>query len=74
MNAVESLPEPPALLDVKALAAMMDCSERHIWRMHDSGKLPTALRIGALRRWPASVIREWIANGCRPVRRTGNHE
>jgi len=58
--------DPAALLDVQAVAAMLDCSPRHIYRMSDGGKLPAPLKIGALVRWRADEIRAWISGGCKP--------
>jgi excisionase family DNA binding protein len=57
-----------ALLDVKAVAQMLDCSSRHIYRLVDDGRMPAPVRLGALVRWPRPVIEEWIATGCRPIR------
>lgn len=57
-----------ALLDVKAVAQMLDCSSRHIYRLVDAGRIPPPVHIGALVRWPRPVIEEWIAGGCGPVR------
>jgi excisionase family DNA binding protein len=60
-----------ALLDVRAVAALLDCSPRHIYRMADSGALPRPVKFGALVRWPRQVIEEWIASGCKPCRPAG---
>jgi excisionase family DNA binding protein len=60
--------DPTALLDVRAVARLLDCSSRHIYRLSDGGRMPAPLKLGALVRWPRQVITEWIANGCRPVR------
>ncbi len=53
-----------ALLDVKAVAALLDCSPRHVCRLADAGKMPPPLRIGALARWPRRTIEDWIEAGC----------
>lgn len=52
------------LLDVRAVAEMLDCSPRHVYRLVDAGRMPAPVRVGALIRWPERVIEEWIANGC----------
>ena len=64
-------PEPPAaqLLDVRAVAALLDCSPRHVYRLADAGRMPSPVRIGALVRWRRAEVQEWIDGGCRPVRR-----
>jgi excisionase family DNA binding protein len=71
---VNSLPvqvpaEPPALLDVKAVAVLLGgCSTRHIYRLSDSGRMPLPLRLGSLVRWNRAQIQEWIDAGCPKVR------
>ncbi|HEV3338727.1 MAG TPA: helix-turn-helix domain-containing protein [Pirellulales bacterium] len=61
----------PALVDVKAVAALLDCSTRHVRRLSDSGKMPPPIRLGSLLRWRKSDLDAWLAGGCRPVRNTG---
>ena len=36
-----------ALLDVGAVAALLNCSPRHVYRQADAGRLPAPVRIGA---------------------------
>jgi excisionase family DNA binding protein len=60
-----------AALDVRALAALLNCSQRHVYRMADRGAMPQPVRIGALVRWPRQVIMDWIAGGCQPVGASG---
>lgn len=59
---------PARLLSVKQVAAMLNCSQRHVYRMSDSGAMPRPRHVGALVRWCRHEIEEWIASGCRPVR------
>jgi excisionase family DNA binding protein len=59
----------PALLDVGAVAKMLGCSARHVWRLADRGAMPKACRLGALVRWQRSAIEEWIGKGCPTVRK-----
>jgi excisionase family DNA binding protein len=56
------------LLDVAAVAEMLGCSQRHVYRLADGGKMPAPVKLGALVRWSASTIREWIDQGCPSVR------
>lgn len=56
--------EPPLLIDVHAVAALLGCSPRHVWRMADIGKMPRPLAIGALRRWDRARIEAWVHEGC----------
>jgi excisionase family DNA binding protein len=74
MTASFCLPEPsPArsavLLDVRAVAKMLGCSPRHVYRLSDGGRMPAPVKLGALVRWRATAIEEWIAAGCPAVRR-----
>jgi predicted DNA-binding transcriptional regulator AlpA len=68
---------PPAdapaaqLLDVRAMAALLACSPRHIYRLSDGGLMPPPVRLGALVRWDRDTIRDWIASGCQPCRTAG---
>jgi excisionase family DNA binding protein len=64
-------PDPAAeqLLDVEQVATLLNCSTRHVWRLHDGGKMPAAVRLGALVRWRRQDLDAWLAAGCRPVRR-----
>jgi predicted DNA-binding transcriptional regulator AlpA len=56
------------LLDVRAVAELLDASPRHIFRLSDAGKMPPPVRLGALVRWPRQAVRDWIAAGCPAVR------
>src|SRR5262245_64760360 len=58
----------PVLLDVRSVAALLDCSPRHVYRMSDAGKMPGPVRIGALVRWRRQEIDDWLVGGCKPVR------
>jgi excisionase family DNA binding protein len=55
------------LLDVRAVAQLLDCSTRHVYRMADSGKMPAPVRIGALVRWTRQSLESWIGGGCKPI-------
>lgn len=52
------------LVGIEDVARMLGCSTRHIHRMRDAGRLPPAIRLGALVRWPIEAIERWIAEGC----------
>jgi len=72
-NPLSNAPAP--LLDVRAVAAILGCSARHIYRLADAGRMPSAVKIGALVRWrrstgdPKTGIEDWIAAGCPAVRK-----
>lgn len=61
----------PELLDVKAVAAMLGCSARHVSRMADLGRMPDRIKFGALTRWRRADVEQWIADGCPAARVRG---
>lgn len=64
----DSAPADSVLLDVQAVANVLGCSPRHVYRLADTGKMPRPVKIGALVRWSKATIESWIAEGCKPVR------
>jgi excisionase family DNA binding protein len=52
------------LLDVQAVAEMLGCSPRHVYRLSDAGRMPSPVKLGALVRWSAAAVRDWIDQGC----------
>ncbi len=60
----------PALLDVQAVAQLLDCSPRHVYRLADAARMPPPVRLGALVRWRRQELLDWLAAGC-PVQRRG---
>jgi excisionase family DNA binding protein len=56
------------MVDVRAVADLLNCSKRHVYRMSDGGLMPPPVKLGALVRWRRREIEEWISNGCKPVR------
>jgi predicted DNA-binding transcriptional regulator AlpA len=67
-NAGSLQPGREQLLDVQAVAAMLGCSSRHVYRLADGGKMPRPVKIGALCRWPLASIQSWIDQSCPSVR------
>jgi excisionase family DNA binding protein len=61
-----------ALLDVRAVAQLLDCSPRHVYRLSDAGRMPPPVRLGALVRWRRDALDAWIASGCKQVRHPGH--
>ena len=57
-----------ALLDVNQVAALLNCSSRHIYRLSDAAKMPRPVKLGNLVRWSRHVIETWIDNGCQSCR------
>ena len=54
----------PALIDVKAVAALLGCSARHVTRLEEAKLMPAAIKLGRLSRWNRVAIEQWIAAGC----------
>lgn len=59
------------LIDVKAVADLLSCSTRHVYRLTDAGKMPAPVRLGVLVRWRTTELSEWLAAGCPPIRKKG---
>ena len=57
------------LLDANEVAAMVNCSVRHVVRLSDSGQMPIPLKVGRLTRWRRVDITDWITSGCPTVER-----
>jgi excisionase family DNA binding protein len=69
---VPTLPAEPAqhaLLDVRAVAGLLGCSVRHVYRMADGGRMPPPLKLGALVRWRRAELERWLDQGCPAVRK-----
>lgn len=60
----------PELLNVGAVAGLLGCSKRHIYRLSDTGRMPRPLKVGALVRWRRADVLSWIDGGCQVVRVT----
>ncbi len=56
------------LIDAEMIGRKIGCSARHCYRMADQGLMPWGLKVGALRRWDAQEIDDWISRGCPRVR------
>ncbi len=61
--------KPQALLiDIDAVALLINESARTVQRLCDRGDIPPPVRLGRSRRWRRAEIVEWIEAGC-PSRR-----
>jgi excisionase family DNA binding protein len=58
------------LIDVRDVAALLDCSVRHVRRLADAGRMPRPLTLGSLVRWRRAELSAWIDRGC-PSMRSG---
>ena len=55
------------LLDVGAVARMLGCSRRHIYRLAGAGKMPAPVKLGQLVRWRRAALHAWLDAGCPAV-------
>jgi excisionase family DNA binding protein len=51
----------PATYTVPDLARLLHCSERHVWRQLDMGRIPGVIRCGRLVRLSRRIIDAWLA-------------
>ena len=56
------------LIDAKETARLLGCSWRTVLRHADAGRVPSGIKLGALRRWDASELDAFIAGGCKPLK------
>ena len=56
--------EEVRLLDTNAVAQLLSCSMRHVYRLADSGRMPRPRKLGALVRWDRQELEKWLADGC----------
>ncbi len=52
------------LLDVRAVAELIGCSSRNVYRLAESGQIPSPVKIGGLVRWNRDSLDDWIDAGC----------
>ena len=52
------------LIDVRRLAELLSCSQRHVWKLRAENRIPPPTQLGGMIRWQESEIRSWIAAGC----------
>jgi excisionase family DNA binding protein len=64
----ETTAPEPALLDVRGVSRLLNCSPRHVYRLCDADRMPRPIRLGTLLRWKRRELEEWLASGCQPVR------
>ncbi|HOX40186.1 MAG TPA: helix-turn-helix domain-containing protein [Candidatus Brocadiia bacterium] len=53
------------LLTAKEAAALLHVSERHLWGLHNDGRLgPIPRRLGRCIRWSRRELEQWADSGC----------
>ncbi|HEX5446631.1 MAG TPA: helix-turn-helix domain-containing protein [Pirellulales bacterium] len=64
---VEPLPDLARLaVDAAGVARLLSVSERHVWSMHSSGRLPLPCRLSRRLLWPVDELRAWCLAGMPP--------
>jgi predicted DNA-binding transcriptional regulator AlpA len=54
----------PLLISAKALAKLLDVSDRTIQRLCQRSKMPKPIHFGRNARWRLDIITKWIDDGC----------
>ncbi len=52
------------LLNVKDVAARLRISQRQVWKLYSSGRIPAPVRISRSVRWREDLIDRWVELGC----------
>jgi len=58
----------PSLITVDEVAAMLQVSQRTVYRFSDIGRIPRPIKLGGSVRWRRSDILAWIEEGCPSAR------
>jgi len=59
------------LIGIDEVTARVGLSSRSVWRLRDSGQMPSPLKLNRSVRWKEAEISAWIAAGCPDCRKTG---
>ncbi len=59
------------LITAVQFAQLLNVSERTLYRLKSTGKLPNPIVLGGLVRWRVSEVHRWIDQGCPPIVATG---
>lgn len=51
------------LIDLRAVAKLLNISERTVWGMADEGRMPKPIKIGRIARWRQEEIQAWVRAG-----------
>jgi len=53
-----------ALLDIRQVASLLNCSTRSVYRFCDAGRMPKPIKLGGLLRFHRQEIWDWINSKC----------
>jgi len=59
-----SAPADRIALAAADVARLLGISERHLWTLHSSGRLPRPVKLGRSVRWNRSELQRWLDAGC----------
>ncbi len=59
------------LITAVQFAQLLNVSERTLYRLKSTGKLPNPIVLGGLVRWRVAEVHRWIDQGCPPIVATG---
>ena len=51
-------------MPAKEAAQLLGISERHLWALNSSGRLPQPVRLGRSVRWRRQELLAWLEAGC----------
>lgn len=57
-------PSQPLTITAPFVAKLFSISERHVWSLHATGRLPRPIRLGRSVRWNLSDLIAWRDAGC----------
>jgi predicted DNA-binding transcriptional regulator AlpA len=64
-NTQQELERPAALtVNARGVAVMLGVSVRQVWRLHTTGRLPRAIRLGNCVRWRKAELEAFVEAGC----------
>jgi excisionase family DNA binding protein len=63
---IEAETEKSMLIRVGAVARLIGCSQRTVYRLAEEERMPAPVRINSMVRFDRSKIEEWIRKGCKP--------
>ena len=65
MSTQTNSPESERLaLPAVEVAKLLGISERHLWALNSSGRLPRPVRLGRACRWNLAELRAWLDASC----------
>ncbi|MEE9128812.1 MAG: helix-turn-helix domain-containing protein [Phycisphaerales bacterium] len=63
-NATQSQATERLAIPASEVAKLLSISERHVWALNSSGRIPRPSRLGRAVRWNVNELRAWQDAGC----------